>query len=392
MKSQKLKSSSLLLTLAICSIVLLLLGLLNADKLLTARASFLTIERYQLSSQFVEEIANGKSSLEYPSEKDAEYWGLMELQSQLIHGPHYQFHQLFFKGYSTPDPNLYLPDNNRILSLGGKAAIEGCALIPKATTKRASLRAVPYNAIRPSCRTSSSKHLPGLVDFDERWQHTWGLLNSAQTPDKNPSFIERSFDQTALKLSVDDTLLLSECRYSGKVILHSTKAVVVDSTAVLEDVILLAPHILLKSGVSGRMQLISTRAVIIEPEVRLDYPSFVALKPEHGQYSLDISGNTELSGGIFLVGDRTNSPRQGLMIIRPEAEVYGLVYSDGPVHLEGQIHGHLYARDLVYHKETKSLSGHLIHGQVTNDLNPHFLIPLPLSDQEEHGKIMHYAS
>lgn len=148
---------------------------------------------------------------------------------------------------------LYLADLNKPLGLAGNTEIRGTAYLPKAGVKRATVGGQGYLGTRLiyGQKKTSKVQLPALQK--EKIQQLLAQAQLANAPSDLPAIKAQSF--------VDPTLIyqasswwLDQYQLQGNLLLYAEDTIYVSANNRLEDLILLAPTIIIEAGFQGSLQ------------------------------------------------------------------------------------------------------------------------------------------
>jgi hypothetical protein len=247
----------------------------------------------------------------------------------------------FLIGYEANDTTtaLYIADEDRPLSISGKARIEGNAYLPKSGIKAAYVgessyegKELVYGKVLESTRdlpVANTTLIGGLnkllKGFDSQQEKTL------------PDSLTHSFFKDVKRIHLSpSSSLLSNNKISGNVIISSDSLIQVDALSSLDQVILVAPHVKVSSGFKGRLQIIASDSISIESSVRLAYPSaLILIKPDTAgfQPKLNIGENSVVQGQLF-AWEKSRSQMMPLISIGKGSIIKGEIWSKGYVQLE----------------------------------------------------------
>ncbi len=241
---------------------------------------------------------------------------------------------------------LYIPDEDRPVSISGETVLRGTAFLPK-------------SGIRPSY--VDGEHYKGYKDIVEGQNKESGRQMQPLNPDRlvylqslvrkdsaittslplgittNNSFIKHTekYILPSGQGPIKDSLL-------GNVQLISDTTITISSSAQLKDVLVIAPCIRIETGFRGSAQFFATDSLILEDNVTLEYPSTAAVIGKEAQrISLRIGNNCLISGTVLLYEPKRSSIPSSASLgrncqIRGDVIVYGLIdYSKG-VNISGR--------------------------------------------------------
>lgn len=277
---------------------------------------------------------------------------------------------------------LYLADRNKPLSLCGQTLIKGTCYLPKAGVKRAYIEGKTFVGPKLIHGTvqEAGRSLPAINKemINRNIAYLKGdlsprdsLLNMREVGDT----IENSFTQKTLVIDADGDFPITSGRFVGNVRIVSTGTVFIGASAVIEDVIVYAPRVIIEDGFRGNLQVFATDSVDIGEDCQLDYPSVIALvrrnEKEHAQ--LNIRQGTEISGVVFAYQDRVGVRNHLRLSLEQSAIVHGQVYTNGMMDMKGKIYGSLATNGFLLNTPSSVYENHLL--DITVDwsrLSEHF--------------------
>ncbi|MDA8956457.1 hypothetical protein N9H19_02440 [Flavobacteriales bacterium] len=254
---------------------------------------------------------------------------------------------------------LELSPYNKVLNLCGKSKINGDVYLPDQGVKRA------YIEGRSFVGDQLINGTIGLSDHD--WNYT--LENFDKTDfqfeeDLSDSLVH-PFSQETIYIYEQDRLVLGSNSYKGNIVIESETSIFVSSQCSLEDVILIAPIIVLESGFSGQLQLIGSDSILIEENVALLYPSSIICNSKKPSVKLLDSAIVE---GVIFIKSQLNNRHFPNLEIHKNALVRGQVYCHGNVEFEGSVYGQMYVDRFILHTNTTVYENHLLDITLDNSL------------------------
>jgi len=258
--------------------------------------------------------------------------------------------------------SLYLSDSKNPLYLAGDAKVEGTVYLPAAGVRAGSVSNSAYTGKRllngskrqsagmPELRPGLSEHIRNMLNVDPL---EWGTIIE-QLPDSlNHSF----FSESPKILYTDQPIALNSIVY-GMIIIVSAQQIIVEGSAKLKNVILIAPEVQLKSGFSGAIQIIASDKIVLNDSVELTYPSSLALVPLEEESKIELNEGVFVSGDILIDRDMT-SEREGILIMKPNSVVEGFVHIDGGAEILGKIKGHISCKKFEWNSGSEIFGNHL---------------------------------
>lgn len=370
----KLKAGALLSVVGISTIIALLLALMlllllynrndtsqllrklklernleSGTALLLSRAYADEAGEEELIDLFKEEV-DSVSLQHYP-------WGLYEVAIIKSFEATDTMQKVFLKGNKVQNDKayaLYLKDDDRPLSVSGKTVIRGTAYLPPAGIRKAYIEDKAYEGDTTvyGALKNSEKQLPKINTalVEQLKKHFFDSLENRM--DTVVSFntvkdsLNRSFYQTPLLLSSEDSISVENIRLKGALIVVSKEAIYLPSSANVEQAIFIAPKIKIAKNFKGTLQAFAQDSILIEENVELAYPSAIGLIERRNENTVQefspeivIHKNARIHGVVFSVAASTATDFMNRIRIEPGCEVYGEVYADGMLELKGAVFG-----------------------------------------------------
>jgi hypothetical protein len=294
---------------------------------------------------------------------------------------------------------LYLADEDRPLSVSGRTKIIGNAFLPKSGIRAAYVDNQSYQGSKKMVsghQYDSEKKLPALEK--DRLALISQLL-SGQLPDdsllRNSKEVSNDFTRPTRYLNFKKVPhTLSFVRYSGRLIIVSDTTLTIDSTAQLEEVIVIAKTIRVGSGFKGRCQLFATDSLLVGPGSTFSYPSALCIlqfkEAKQRQLRLELSDHVSLTGTV-MTWQESQQPLPPLIQIGKESILNGQVYSFGVFSYKGKltINGSIYTTKFLYRNDFTAYENYLINATIdTRRLSPYYLSGLLLPGSGKKNQVI----
>ena len=161
-------------------------------------------------------------------------------------------------------------------------------------------------------------------------------------------------------------------RVAGQVVVASARRLVVEASCQLDNVLLLAPVVIVKAGFRGRLQIIARDTAIVENNCLLAYPSAVCTYSP-GKTTLVSLGEGSLIQGVVIA--TAAEPGLGCLLrMVAGTTVEGQLFSAGAVENCGTVRGTLMCRRLMYHTVGSFYENYLVNCRLDRlGLSPDFL-------------------
>ncbi len=244
-------------------------------------------------------------------------------------------------GRQTDSVALYLSDENRPLSMSGKAMLVGDVYIPKSGIKKAYVDGKPYaydKLVNAGEIKYSVRLLPALdTVILQRLRNKF-----TKKEDDNlltEKSVKRSFFEPTLYFDLSKKALLKEIILSGNIILKSDSTVTIAASTKLDGVQVYAPTIIVEKGFEGNCQLFAIDSIVLKDDVQLNYPSVaVVLKlKSSGSYQQILMGKSVKFEGIVLIDGQKRPALPPMVSLDSATVLKGEVYSSGILKLTDNV-------------------------------------------------------
>lgn len=306
-------------------------------------------------------------------------WGVYDIGAVKARIQNYSLYKTFSIAYGLDSSKwgvLYIPDEERPISVSGKSLIKGDAYIPKAGVKAAYVNNAAYEGDKNIVTGKfhhSDKNLPALDT--KRLSQIEQLLSKQLNADSN--FAVTDSDRNSFLSATHvynlghQATLLKNIKLDGNIILHSDTSIIIDSSAVLNNVIIAAKYIHVKEGFKGVCQLFATDSLTIEKQCSFNYPSCIGLYrlksysfsvPAH----LFIGGQTRIEGVVFICDKNFQLEKSPIITLAKNVTIYGQIFSQGFVELNDNalVNGNLTTRRFLYQSSYTRYENYIINARL----------------------------
>jgi hypothetical protein len=323
-------------------------------------------------------------------------WGVFTFNSVMAFQQRDTLKRCFLSACSyTDQAAIYLADEDRPLSVAGSTQITGDGELPKSGLKQSYVDGKAYagKELIKGKIGFSTRELPALQEkilenmlrhFPLVNQHLQGIKGSATTApltdrlpatqadiglgelEWNPkdSVVGSFYDKQKiyhLKPSQDQ---LSGIKIKGHIVLISDTVLTIANDALLEDVLIYAPAIIIKEGFKGSCQLFARDSIVTGKNCVFTYPSFAGVfKAEGSEIQSKISlGEGNHFSGILLSYEKARSPLQTRINIGKGSKVDGEVFATGFISMESPVtvNGKVYAKRFIVERSGTLYENYLI--------------------------------
>lgn len=317
-------------------------------------------------------------------------WGAYEVVISKAIFKNTSFLRIAQVGYDQDTINmysLYMSDEDKPLALCGKTIIKGTAFLPKAGVKRAYIEGQNFigDKLIDGVTKQSEKALPKFSE--ELIKNIQSVFSDKQLSESDSivsidddlflDTLENSFLINSLLLISKDRLRISGGFYSGNIAIISDKQITVSANAVLLDVMLFAPKVIIEKEFKGNLQIFATDSVIIGKDVTLMYPSVIGLVRNNLSpviAAIVLNENDTISGSLFAYKKAEDVLKQSGLIIAEKSFIYGQVYSNGYADVKGKIVGSLMCNKILLKTPSSVYENHLLNVVIDRTkLSKHFV-------------------
>ncbi|WP_454880742.1 hypothetical protein [Sphingobacterium detergens] len=282
--------------------------------------------------------------------------------------------------FATDSTVLYITDEDRPVSVSGETVIKGVAFLPKSGIRPSYVDGEYFKGNKDIVEGKSKdsdrqmqplnsdrvKYLQALAKRDSSIET---LLPTGATT-RNPFHLKTAKYKLIMGQSqLGDSIL-------GNIQLVSDTTITIPASAVLQDVVVVAPCIRIEKGFTGAAQFFARDSLILEDDVSLQYPSTVAVIGEDGKnINIRIGNNCKVMGTVLLYEPkRSDMPPSASFgkdcLIQGDLIVYGLLdYSKGM-----QVYGRTACYRFLYKSPSSMYENFLVNIKFDQSkLSPHFL-------------------
>lgn len=261
---------------------------------------------------------------------------------------------------------LYLSDNNTSLVVVGNTKITGNVSLPKQGVKSGNIAGVSYygsELVYGATKTSSTT-LPKITNslFLRNFYKNYaeGVYQNFELEEDIST--HQSFSKNTLLFEDYSTITLQNNRLSGNILIVSKTAIKVLSSSILEDIILLAPEIIVGAGVKGNFQAIASKKIVVQANCLLNYPSAFILLPENVQEAQNNSSSYSNPADIIQMVFEENTQVKGMLVFDSEnkktnyhpqikigtnTQITGEIYCSKNLELLGSVFGSVYTNNFI---------------------------------------------
>ncbi|MEX0290067.1 MAG: hypothetical protein AB3N14_13235 [Flavobacteriaceae bacterium] len=313
-------------------------------------------------------------------------WGVFEKWTSKATHQNQAFVRTVLAG-AKKDPQksaLYLQDKQRPLIIAGGAKITGDAYLPEQGIRPGNIAGQSYyrDQLLYGNQKQSTAELPildpGLL------AHLQSLMNSEALSQEETIYlspkqeVKNSF-QAPTKVISGASIRLEGVRLAGNVLIRAYERIIVEPNARLQDIILVAPEIIIEDRVTGYFQAVATERITVGKNSLLGYPSALVVLNDLSAEAVD-EKNTEpniiLDNGaevrglmVYLGSNKEQSPKPRIKISE-KSRVLGEIYCSKSLELKGQVSGSVMTASFMARENGSIYQNHLFHGTINSSELP----------------------
>ena len=395
----KLKSGALQLTLFISIIIaVLLMGfimLVHSHKRFQVQTDFIleTTDHAQKGIEYAllhsirlkDTVAIPLEELSFKTLKiHRDFWGIFEIVSSASKIKTNHFQKIALIGAKSKSQNrtaLYLQDTRKPLVVVGRTKIEGVVFLPKQGVKAGTISGHSYTGSQLLYgSTQQSSTLPTLatdiIDQMESIEYQVSEISNTQfiTIQSNKAYTNSFFKPVQIHFSKSD-IVLNEVQLTGHIIVQSKTKITVLASAILKDVILIAPEIEIQNNVIANFQAFASKRMSVGNSVQLRYPSALILnKNQVGSQpnttgikekpSIQIGKSSAVKGVVVYLGNDPPNNYKTQIELQETSVLIGELYCNQNTELKGTVYGTVFAKNFIANQFGSIYQNHIYNGKI----------------------------
>lgn len=289
---------------------------------------------------------------------------------------------------SLESPTLFLQETQNPLTLAGNTKIQGIAYLPSQGVKAGYVAGNSYfgsQLIYGSLKKSTAV-LPKLSnDFIETVE--FYLKNYKPLTQKDFINLQSnrriiiSFKEKTKGVYSKEAIVLEDTEITGNIIIKSDTLIRIKNTALLNDLILIAPIIEVEDGTIGSFQSIASKKITIGKNCKLNYPSALVLFQDNYNNPNSLLNNTLdnqifidfgtiIKGSICYFQTKEITDFKTQIVLEKDARIKGQVYCNGNFELKGSVSGSVYTKQFIANESGSIFVNHIYNGIIENQNIP----------------------
>jgi len=327
-------------------------------------------------------------SIQYDIEGDGSFvlhkkhWGIYDKVSSTGVHKVYKNHKIALMGGETPTQSrvaIQLDETNTPLVVVGDTRIMGNVILPSRGVKAGSIVGNHYKneyLVNGSISTATSRR-PSILTKKRSYleQLVYGNI-----PSQDSLFIKSDNDSITSSFTTDPKWLyrkgiitLQDQVIKNNIIVKSDTLIRVTAFAKAENVLLIAPHIIVDTNVRGNFQAIASKSITVRDNVTLSYPSALVLfnkestsdvstnrrSQKDSLQGISIGSYSKIDGSIIQIGTSGSRYQKAAVKIAENTIVRGEIHTDQILELLGTVKGSVYVHQFETGVEGSIYRNHL---------------------------------
>ncbi|MEO1012828.1 MAG: hypothetical protein AAFX53_16125 [Bacteroidota bacterium] len=341
---------------------------------------------------------------------ERDFWGIFEKRTVFATHGKTQYRKTALVGAreGMQFPALYVKDRQRPVILAGNARITGTAFLPEQGLRMGNIRGNAYSGTQllygeskksglglPPIHPEVVKQIQTLTS--EGYQPFGEVLS--QVPREA---LGNSFEAPPMIIR-DRVVRLQKIALSGNIIVSASDKIIVEAQTQLQDVILLAPEIVIKDRVKGYFQAFARTSISVGKQCELAYPTALVVKKKslpktegkkqamaygNGSPAIFLDSQTQLRGVLMVLEDAEERQYYPQIHIAENSLVTGEVYCTKSLELKGQVNGSVTTDSFIALENGNVYQNHLFNGIInSHNLSPSYT-GLLMTGRDRNKKIM----
>lgn len=289
---------------------------------------------------------------------------------------------------SEESPSLFLQQTHNPLTVVGNTQIRGIVYLPSQGVKTGYIDGNSYYGAQPiyGIVKKSTAVLPNVkksvIDAISSYLKEYKLLNQEDYINfESPLRIAVSFKEKTKGAYSKESIVLENREIFGNIIIKSDTLIRIKKTALLKDLILIAPIIEIEDGTTGNFQAIASIRITVGKDCKLDFPSALVLYQDNKNSpttqstipfdnQIFINSATTIKGSVCYLQTKEPSDFQTQIVLEKEARIKGQVYCNGNFELRGTVSGTVATRQFTANQSGSIFVNHVYNGVIENENIP----------------------
>jgi hypothetical protein len=265
------------------------------------------------------------------------------------------------------DTGLLVADNGRPLGLSGNIVLKSNCYLPKAGIRPASIEGQSYMGA-PQNEVFIRSAPRDIPHVNELFRNTIETQIGIGHPNNQDSMVENISPVMNHPFSCRTAVVnlgrgtIRHMNLKGNIKILGDD-IMIDSTAHLENILIICSKIKFREGFHGAVHVIAQDSIITERDCHFDYPSsFVVLagKEEGSLNSVQFGEGCIFSGGVVAFNTQQGGTAKVFVKLNSKSEINGLIYSGDYIHVEGKLNASIICSRLLIKTPSAVYENHLL--------------------------------
>lgn len=298
-------------------------------------------------------------------------WGVLQVITSSGGTSPLRYQQTALVGEELLNDSLALVTTDGIhpIALAGRTILKGRFEVPQAQFRRAYIEGTNFigSKLVDGQVNRGPKHIPAVRKTTLEQINTYLNTDLSQKDSvvnlEDLDSLNQSFEETTIWVNAHATSDLSGINLKGNVVVYAHESITIKNNALLNQVIVVAPKIIVERGFNGNAQFIASEEIMVEERVELLYPSFLMVSQQMPQTPSEIviGEKCNVTGGIMIYQPQPDRRFPALLSIDKESIVVGEVYSSGYLENKGMLKGRAYANKLNLSTRSSVYENHIFN-------------------------------
>jgi cytoskeletal protein CcmA (bactofilin family) len=289
---------------------------------------------------------------------------------------------------SEDSPTLFLQETQNPLTIVGKTTIKGNVFLPTQGVKAGYIAGNSYygsQLIYGSLKNSTT----ALPKLNSRTIESLSFYLKDYKPLKPEDYINLDSNQRIAVSFKENTkgsysknaIVLQNREITGNIIIKSDTLIRVKNTAILKDMILIAPNVEIEDGVVGNFQVIASKRITLGKMCKLNYPSALVLYQDNKtspslvsstifENKIFIDSGSIIRGSVLYFQTKEISDFQTQIVLEKDSRIKGQVFCNGNFELRGTVSGSVYTKQFMANQAGSIFVNHIYDGVIENENIP----------------------
>lgn len=287
-------------------------------------------------------------------------------------------------------PTLFLQETHNALTVVGNTKITGIAYLPKQGVNSGYIAGNSYygSQLIYGRIEKSTDNLPKMektfLDAINFYIKEYKINRQEDYINLNSGIkILNSFKENTKGFYSENAITLENKIISGNIIIKSETAIKVKKTALLNDIILIAPSIEIEDETMGNFQAIASKKITLGKKCNLSYPSALLLfqdnknDPDNNsnynsllENQIFIGEGSSLKGCVTYFQTKEKPDFKTQIVLEKDSKIKGQVYCNGNFEIKGTVSGSVYTKQFVANQAGSIFMNHVYNATIENENIP----------------------